>query len=377
MQDPGAKRNRPAARLALAVLAVAAAGAQRVHAARSLPVDHDEDTYLRAGFRYAELMAAGRWGAIPYVAANPEHPPLAKLAFGAALRATGAPEPDWRRVKVGRPVPREAWPAFAAGRFTCVALGTTQVALLAAVHPMAALIVALDPYHAKYTSQAYLEALPGLLALLAVLALAHARAGPASARALPTLAFALAGAAAAGKHAFGLVAVLTLAPFALAACRRRPLALGALAAAAVAAFVALDPALWPDPFGRAAEALRFHWQYSQGGDVARAAFPWWQQVAWLLGAAPARSHPAVFPAGAAGAALLPLAASGGPIAWRRHPIFASWAAIAVAFLLAWPTKWPHYLLVATPALAVCAADAITGAAAWIARRVRGQPAGVQ
>jgi hypothetical protein len=104
------------ARVAVAVAAVALGGWQRWEAVERLPPDFDELTYLPAAYRYAERMAPGRWSEIPQVRENPEHPPLVKLAFGAVVR--GTPEPAWDTLKVGRPVPEAARPAFLAARWT-------------------------------------------------------------------------------------------------------------------------------------------------------------------------------------------------------------------------------------------------------------------
>ena len=59
-------------------------------------------------------------------------------------------------------------PAFRATRWLSAVTGILQVALLGLVHPLGALLLAFDPYHAKYTSQAYLEGIPGFFAVVSV-----------------------------------------------------------------------------------------------------------------------------------------------------------------------------------------------------------------
>jgi 4-amino-4-deoxy-L-arabinose transferase-like glycosyltransferase len=85
------------------------------------------------------------------------------------------------------------------------------------------------------------------------------------------------------------------------------------------------------------------------------------------------SHPGVFLTGVTSYLLLPLAALGFPRAWRRHSVFAVWALVGVVFLLSWSTKWPHYLLLVLPALAVCAGEA-PATLLTLLRRGRNPPA---
>ncbi|MFO0583265.1 MAG: hypothetical protein U0229_13430 [Anaeromyxobacter sp.] len=345
-----------------------------------LPPDFDELDYIPSGYRYAERMAPGRWGEIPDVTKNSEHPPLVKLTYGLAVKAAGAPEPDWEQLDVGKPTPEAARPAFTAARWASAVPGIGQVAVAAAVHPLAGFLLALDCYHAKYTAQAYLEGLPGLLFVLALLVFERAtREGGAARRSDPDarlalVAFALLGAASAGKYPFGAVGVLALFPLALVAFPRRPLLWAGLGAVTLAAFVALDPYLWPDPAGRIWESASYHFRYGESEHVKRAGLPWYQQVVWLFEAAPTRWHAGVFPLGKLTVALLPLAVAGLPVALRRRPVWAIQALVSFAFLLWWKTKWPQYLVLALAPLAVCAAFAPEALLA-LARRVssRGRP----
>lgn len=380
MSAPGAPPRRAGLRtawVALGLAAVAAAAAQRVYALQRLGPDFDEPIYLQAGYRYAEMMAPGRAGEILHWEVNREHPPLQKLVFAAALRAAEAPEPDWSAVRIGGRLPEPLRPAFEAGRWPSAVAGTLQVALLAVVHPVAAWLVALEPYHAKYSAQVMLEAIPGLLALLAVLVLERALgrcARPGAAEGPPRLglaagAFALLGAAAAAKYPYGGVGLVAFAPFVVRAFPRRPLAWLGLVVASAVAFLALDPYLWPDPAGRLWETVRHHLAYSRSEHVVRSNLPWYQQAVWLLRAAPLEWHPGIFVTGLPAIVLLPLAALGAAPAWRARPVLAAWAAAATLLLVLWPTKWPQYLLVATPAYAVLAALALEAAARRAARLV--------
>jgi hypothetical protein len=242
---------------------VALAGWQRARAVERLPPDYDELVYLPIAHRYAALLSESRTGEVLASRENPEHPPLVKLIFAGQLLATGAPEPDWSQLQVGAPLPAEARRSFRVTRTVSAVAGVAQVAVLAAVHPVAALIVAVEPYHAKYTSQAYLEAVPGLFALLALLAFQRAgrrqgggaQAGPGSlSRPWLMVAGVLLGVAAAGEYPSGLVVGLVmlavLPGLTLRHGRRDIVAWALLAASTLGAFVLFDPALWHDSLHR-------------------------------------------------------------------------------------------------------------------------------
>ncbi|MFP2900049.1 hypothetical protein [Corallococcus sp. 4LFB] len=150
--------------LLVALAAVLVAVWQRAHAVERLGQDFDEATYLPIAFTYAGMLEEGRWGDIGKLRENFEHPPLVKLLFAQSVRVTGAPEPDWSDVPMGQPIPDAARPVFRATRSLSAVAGVLQVGLVALVDPLGALLLAWDPYHTKYTSQAYLEAVPGLFA---------------------------------------------------------------------------------------------------------------------------------------------------------------------------------------------------------------------
>jgi hypothetical protein len=359
--------DRPGLRLPAilaVVVVVAVAALVRWGAARQLPPDYDEYDYVRLGHRYAERMTPGRWHEIPEVTENAEHPPLVKLLYGAALRRSGAPEPDWKQVEIGKPLPEQARPAYQAARALSATAGVAQVALTAASSPVGGLWLALDTYHVKYTSQAYLEGVAGLFALLAVLLFERSlrRREPeglipevAAPRAGPLLLSAAAlGLATASKYPFGLVAGLAILPFLLFRTRQRTGLRLAFAAVGLLVFVAADPYLWLHPVDRIWSSVTYHFGYAAGDHVRRAGLPWWQPFAWLTSSSPATWHEGVFPVAFLDHALLVVAALSVPAALSRRPVLVAWAAVGLVFLLAWPTKWPQYTVIVRPALAMCA-----------------------
>jgi hypothetical protein len=365
-------------RLPAVLLVVAAAAAVRWSAAGALPPDHDERDYIQAGHRYAERLAPGRWAELPAVTENPEHPPLVKLLFGAVLRATSAPEPDWSAVAVGKPLPPQARPAYLATRELSALGGALQVALTALASLPGGLWLAFDTYHVKYTSQAYLEGVAGLFALLSVLlferslrrrepeGLLPALVAPAAAPLL--LSAAALGLATASKYPFGLLAGLAILPFLLHRTRGRPALRVAWLAVGLLTFAAADPYLWVQPVERLWGSVASHFSHAVS-DHAQAGLPWWQPLAWLSSSAPASWHPGVFPVALPDRLLLAAALLAAPAAVARRPVLAAWAAVGLLFLLAWPARWPQHTVMVRPALAICAG---VGLAALLERLTSGR-----
>ena len=346
------------AAVAIALVALVGGAWQRGRAVDLLPPDYDELVYLPSAYRQIQRLEANGFGALPAMVEELGHPPLVKVLYGISVDAAHAPEPEWARIQARAPLPDPARPAFEAARWVSAAAGILQLGLLAVLSPLGALLLAFDPYHTKYTALAMLEGIPGLFALLAAVLLERAlRVEGRSRVALALLSAVALGAAAAGKYPYGIVLGLTLGPFVVVAFRERRVMWAAWAGALGATFFALAPNFWIDPLRGLQEAVGFHWGFSHGEHVAESAFPWWAPLYFLTHPEPTSTHPGVFFTGATSYVILPLAALGFTRAWRTHRIFAVWALVGLAFLLTWSTKWPHYLLLVLPALAVCAGEA--------------------
>ncbi len=355
--------------LLVALVALVVAGWQRARAVERLGQDFDEATYLPIAFTYAGMMEQGQWGAVGELRENFEHPPLVKLLYAEAVRVAGAPEPDWSHVPMGRPIPGPARPAFHVTRGLSAVAGVLQVGLVAFVDPLGALLLAWDPYHTKYTSQAYLEAVPGLFAVLALLAFERARRAG-FAPGWTAVSGALLGLAAAGKYPYGLVGGLTFLPFLVAGARTRWRPWAAIVVSTAAVFLAVNPALWSSPFASLWESVTFHWGYSHGEHVRRSALPWYQPLVFLTDTWLSASDPGIYLTHFNARALLPLAVLGWPRTWRERPVWAVAAVVGLVFLLLWNTKWPQYLLLVLPALCVCAGGGVRTVASGAARLLR-------
>lgn len=345
-------------RLLLVAAIVLIALLLRLQAAFLLPVDFDEPTYLRVAAKYAAALRAGNIGQIAFVDDNLEHPALVKLLYGLELAAFMPSTPVEENSRIGGGVESEI--ALQLARGLSVVFGMGQVLLLALLNPLAGAALAVHTMTIKYTSQAYLEAVPGLFALLAVVAFERYRTSPPAplltgeGRNIWLLLSAVAlGAAAAGKYTY-LVAGLAIFPFLVIAewtgwkpVWRSGRVVVTFVLVALITFFVLNPALWPDPLGRLWHSLVFHSAYSQSAQVTRYSHPWWQPLAYLSQSVP--WHPGVFLV-SWDTGIFWLGLLGLPFLWQRSRLYVIWFLAGMAVLFLWPTKWPQYTLIVTPAL---------------------------
>lgn len=353
MTQPERKSTRN--RIVALIGIVLAAALLRGWAALRLPVDYDEPTYLEAAYRYARALEAGDWNGVIDNTATPEHPPLVKFLYGLVALALGE-EAGWILVLYG-------------ARVLSTALGTLAALALALFDPLAGGMMAVHTMAIKYTSQAYLEALPHLASLGAVLALVRTRAsGAAGKRRLPDGWFWLSavalGVSAASKYTY-LPVVLVLLYLALFEKRLRWQLLPVYFALSIGVFWLLNPSLWHEPVTRLYDSLFFHIRYSQGSEVASAALPWYQPLSWIFRSPPSTWHPEVFFYPGLDAVITLLALAGLYWEWRERRWVVVWIAAGLLFLLAWPTKWPQYTLILTPALCLAASSAARHAYRWL------------
>lgn len=319
----------------------------RLWAAARLPTDFDEPVYMQAGLDYADRLRAGDLTGVVDYPVNREHPPLVKLVYGGAALLL-----DQRAGLVAlRPL----------ARAVSVFFGTLAVGLLAVFDPLAGGLLAVHTIAVKYTSQAYLEAIPALGALAALLAMQRSRQRRDRWFWLSALAL---GVTAAGKFNY-LVILFPLAYLIL--WEKRPPWRDVLLYAVVAlfTFVLLDPTLWRDPLGRLREQLFFHTAYAQSSRVELAGLPWYQPLRWLSSSMPAQWHPTVFFYRGFDGLMFFLALAGLPREWRQRRWVVVWLVAGVLVLLLWPTKWPQYTLTVTPAVCLAAAGTLRRLWGWL------------
>ncbi len=168
-------RYKPFLFIFLALVVGAFAWMLRWRAVSNLPIDYDEDDYIRAGQQFAALIRAGDWGGFTQTNYRPEHPPLAKMIYGVSLLTT--PEktllPDLSSsADPNKYIPRTL---LRAGRTTSAIFGTLEVLALSLINPLAGLFLGLHTTTIKYTSQAMLEAVPAFTSLVSILCYVRAK----------------------------------------------------------------------------------------------------------------------------------------------------------------------------------------------------------
>ncbi len=210
----------------------------RLWSAWHLPEDFDEPIYLQAAYGYAQLLHQGDLQGVIDYPENLEHPPLVKLLYAAGILVQG-PGTQWEQ-------------ALSSSRVISAVIGAVAAGLVALVDPLAGVFVALQTLLVKYTSQAYLEALPLMASIGAVIVLRFSKHSLDRWFWLSAVAL---GAAAAGKYSYFPIAVVIGYIF-LWEKRYSIVSVVPYLALAGLTFLALDPALWSNPIQRLVDSLR-------------------------------------------------------------------------------------------------------------------------
>ena len=372
-------RVERAARLGAVGLLTALALLLHGQAAR-LPIDFDEDDYMRAGQIFADEIRTGNPGILLENNYRIEHPQFVKILIATVMLSM---EPIQRIPELpvtANPYELMHRPTLAAVRQMQSAFGVLSVTTLALVSPVAALLLATSTWVIKYTSQVMLEAVPLLFSLLGVALYELARSmSNARRRRLAYLASAIGiGLAVGAKYPYAIAGLAIVVDRLRRTRRGEPIrikdAIGWSAIAALA-FFAVNPYLWSDPIGRLIASAAYHPEYATSEQVQSTGFPAWQQLIWLMQSVPWHDAQNIFTV-KFDTWMLPLALVGLIPLARNRPVYAIWLGLGAIALLFWPTKWPQYLLtIAVPyALAGAAGLALIakGAALLTRRALKGR-----
>jgi hypothetical protein len=340
-------RVERAARLGAAGLLTALALLLHGQAAR-LPIDFDEDDYMRAGQIFADEIRTGNPGILLENNYRIEHPQFVKILIATVMLSM---EPIQRIPELpvtANPYELMHRPTLAAVRQMQSAFGVLSVTTLALVSPVAALLLATSTWVIKYTSQVMLEAVPLLFSLLGVALYELARSmSNARRRRLAYLASAIGiGLAVGAKYPYAIAGLAIVVDRLRRTRRGEPIrikdAIGWSAIAALA-FFAVNPYLWSDPIGRLIASAAYHPEYATSEQVQSTGFPAWQQLIWLMQSVPWHDAQNIFTV-KFDTWMLPLALVGLTPLARNRPVYAIWLGLGAIALLFWPTKWPQYLL---------------------------------
>ena len=351
----------------------------RVWAVRKLPVDHDEGTYLLASSLYAQAIQQHNWPDILKITYNNQHPSFAKFVYGLSLSGQKLIPIERSMVKTLDILPKGTLKNMLMTiRNVSMVFGVLAVTILAVFNPMAGFFLAVQSFAVKYTSVAYLEAIPALTSLLTALAylrwinLVGRQTKPLefkhSFRVLIWVALTalFLGLTVASKFAFGLIGIAIVVHFLWKTIHDHyPLGKAVLFLAAFGALSAIfffisDFYLWVDPVKKLVAAIQFHLHYSEAR-VNNSVYPMWQIFIWLSKSVLQQDSVAIPHLG--GDILLSLdlpifilAIIGLPRLFKRNLLFFLWLIFTLAFLLIWKTKWPQYAMLAVTPLCLSASE---------------------
>ncbi len=336
----------------------------RLYAANRLAVDHDETTYLIASNTYANYIRNGQYSWLAWEKWNYEHPSLNKIIFGVALLTQEPLEKVQQSDLIdGGPIKQQQAVEYAmTARTVSVIFGSLAVLLLSLLNPLAGLFLAVNTLAIKYTSEVYLEALPMLASLLAVMAYSrffqcytNKSHNPAKAWRWLALSAISLGITAASKYIY-CVAGLAIVLHWIISILQKKIPVRTLIALLVWGFFSIlifflfDPYLWVHTIERLQKTLAYHFRFQVSPHVINANYPFWQPLAWLF--SPFSTYRPIHDPSADDAMLFSidsiifvLAIIGLPRTFKRHQIFFIWLVIGLGMLLLWGAKWSQYPLI--------------------------------
>jgi len=350
-----------------ALLVVVVAAALRIYAAQTLIVNPDEPAYLDAALEYANYMREEKWTWLAWSQNNFEHPAFNKIVYGVVL-LTQDPIDSFYKKDLPRGAPiqtAEAKPWAMACRYTSVSFGVIAVAVLAVINPLAGLFLAIQTYSITYTSLIYLEALPLLTSLLsAIFYLRWMEVNPFKSWMWLSLSALMLGMTAASKYLYCVVGIAISVHFCWISLRQKLFArrvrwMVAWAILSILAFFFLDPYLWPHPIDRLVQSITYLGQYTSSHIVAYYHFPVWQPLKWI-----STPYSEFFPNTRSSFLIgwdtwiALLALIGIPRLFWRQSLFFIWLICGMIILLAWPTKWPQYVLIMMVPFCISTAEAV-------------------
>ena len=359
------------------ILVLVVAFGLRSHAANTLPIDYDEDDYLRAGQEFAHLIRTSNWRGFLETNYRPEHPQLAKIMIG--LSILGLPEEP-----LVSDVPITAQPAetlppdlFEAARRMAATWGTLTAGLLALINPLGGLLLAVHSFTVKYTSQVMLDGFASLMSTATALAYYFSkRQSGKSKTILLIVSAAFLGMSASSKYLHSAVGFAILIDWFITAKEnnelkkyfRNAFLWGLLS---ILVFFICNPFYWADPIASIQTTYEAVTATTTNPNVKTANYPIWQQLMHMSMSVPLSWSDGGFLIRADGLIFI-FAMVGIARALKKNRFIAIWLLVDIFLLLVWRTKWAQYILVATTPLCFIAAEGIKqtgrGIITWWRRR---------
>jgi hypothetical protein len=356
-------------------------GFTRVRGAQLIANNYDEWIYLDASQNYAGYIEKLDIKNIVYLNENFEHPPLAKLVYALALVGIPRQPVTYAALMEDPSTPAQVKYMQLRARYVSAGLGTLAVLLLSLIHPLAGLFLAVQSLAVQFTSVVYLEALPSVTSLVAILAYDRwlktvgdggGRNRPMLARDMGWLGLSAVGVglSVASKYMYAVVgiaiAIHFTGKFLLNRQGRKSHLVWLLAWITLAAvvFFVSDPWLWVKTGARLVKTISFHFEFSQSTRVIEYGYPLWQPLLWLFASVPDQP-PGAIPYQPGGFLFLLdfpialLALAGLPALWKRRTPYAVWLLVGMVMLMLWNTKWPQYVMIIAVPWCLSAAEGVT------------------
>lgn len=312
-----------------------------------LPLDFDEPIYLQAGNDYADFIKNGDIQTVVAYDQNREHPALVKILYS---------------------IPKILFPDQAysfylfAGRTISAIFGVLAVFITTLINPWAGFLLSLHSMTLKYTSQAYLEAVPLFAMMMSLYAMLR---GKDNGRSWFYIAAVFLGITAAGKYPY-LIIIPVLFTIWLGYPKKDGMSVFLFILISLLTFFALNPSLWNNPLNGLIDSIKFHINYSQSTDVQTAHYPWYQPLIFL--STSTQWHPQVFFFFTSDELIFYLSLFGFWFEFKEKKWSLVWLISGLLVLLAWQTKWPQYTLILSPLLALVAGFTIDRIWKWLKPR---------
>jgi len=307
----------------------------RWHSALTFPGEGDEGIYASVAAHYAQAIRAGDLTEIAAYDHAMGHPIFYELFYAIGLLIGNT---------LGNPLSE-----LMTLRALSTGLGTLQVGLMTFINPIAGWFLATQTTQIKFTSLGYLEAMPALTSMLAVLLYEKYR-RTANHRWFFLSAIAL-GATGASKFIY-VNAGLAIFLFLFWEQRRRPKSILLYLMTAGLTFLAFNPYLWSNPINRLSGMFSFHAANTQGEYVKYVDRPWWYLFTSLIESAKLYTYEHTFPPPfyfVPDAIIFALSILGLAAFWRHGKIYVAWLGFGALFMVFYPVKWEQYaMIIVTP-----------------------------
>lgn len=287
----------------------------------------DEPIYMNVVRDFSRFIEAGSVHSFINYQVNLEHPAFGKFLFS---------------------IPYLVKSTLFSSRLVSVILGSLTVLLIARRNFFGGIFLAVETVSAFYSSLVYLDALVVFFALASVLLYEKSS----ESRRLLYLSGIFGGLAFATKYTalpiLAVIPALILLERQESSWRNKFKDIFIWASIAGVIFIAVNPQFWK--VYKIPDSLLFHMGYAAEHDI----YPFWYQLSWIWSSAPTTWNPELY-VFSINRYITIFGFLGLPVLINKgKKTEALWFIFTLGFLLVWPTKWPQYTLIFTPALAVSA-----------------------